>query len=940
MEQYTDSQYDDDLTIGSDEYDDSFLTTDVDLFEFGGDEDSAISRLKSLVLSIDWEITDEVLQQFNDEILDLKDIWANEKIRMVYLQALEKIGKYISREKADSHPNAIRLLLSMYYNLERIVLSDELSEAEKKKILLEDVRRFEKLKKLIGKGSRVMEPIAAPEPVVVKGAESDVGELFDLKAIVLGIDWEIAENDLLALREEAMRLEEIYADSKPKLVFLQGIGTLGAYIRKKKSNAHADAFKILHSFYEGLEKLVRAPYLTLEQEKEILRPEVNKFNALKSVISGTLGKKDRDEDESEDEEGIDLSGSTTIVPAFADLPEEGTFGFQEEIEAKALKLAVPINVDEHIDKFFGEEEKPAAALADTKMVSSGVESAEREAEEFSAAFFDGGEGQEAADFEIDRATALQGVDVETEADDESGEEALPVVKGEVAPALADSGDTSAFGVAEPRQEAPEEVLAEELTGRLDDFFNTAEAPEGPTAPVLTAFEVPAAVALQGVDVETEADEEEEPVAPVSLRDTEGPAGISAPAFAETEELPRGPEEESPAGMGWEDEPVAAFGDEDIPAALFSVDETLEEAEAGLEEEAVEQRFDELFASLPEEGTPTVEAAVEEEVEAFFSLEEPEEVAFMEPAFEEAEGPVFELAEEEPVEAPATEEVVEIEGAEIGIEEVVEELVPELQYRLDAEPELAAEGGLGEAFIEEPVIPAEPAVEEVVTEGEVLTGLRGCVQSIGIEVDDVIIRGLSSEIASLRQRWDDRPLAKTFLQLMSTVAHHIDQYRYGASDDSNTLLVSIMDDLERSTAEVDKAQELLLASTGKVLQWQQAMLERQAVRGEDGYLAFVDTARVAKVAPAEELFLEEEPEEAVAAEPPAEPFEEEVEEEAAVSLQEAVAEEPLPAAIFKTIDVSEGNVSEIIRQEIDALRDTLKKEIAELRKAMNMDDGNR
>ena len=149
MERYTDSQYDDDLTIGADDYDDSFETTDIDLFEFGGDDDSPISRLKTLVLSIDWEITDEVLLQFHDEVIDLKDIWANDKINMVYLQALEKIGMYIYKEKADSHPNSIKLLLSMYYNLERIVLSEELSAAEKKQILLDDVRRFEKLKKLI-----------------------------------------------------------------------------------------------------------------------------------------------------------------------------------------------------------------------------------------------------------------------------------------------------------------------------------------------------------------------------------------------------------------------------------------------------------------------------------------------------------------------------------------------------------------------------------------------------------------------------------------------------------------------------------------------------------------------------------------------------------------------------------------------------------------------
>ena len=53
VKQYTENQYDDDLTVGTDDYDDSYYTGSVDLFEFSNDEESPISRLKSLILSID-----------------------------------------------------------------------------------------------------------------------------------------------------------------------------------------------------------------------------------------------------------------------------------------------------------------------------------------------------------------------------------------------------------------------------------------------------------------------------------------------------------------------------------------------------------------------------------------------------------------------------------------------------------------------------------------------------------------------------------------------------------------------------------------------------------------------------------------------------------------------------------------------------------------------
>ena len=95
VEQYTENQYDDDLTAGSGEYDDSYYTGAEDLFGYTPDDESPISRLKSLVLSIDWEITDDVLMEFNEELVDLKDIWAGEKINLVYVQALENLSKYI-----------------------------------------------------------------------------------------------------------------------------------------------------------------------------------------------------------------------------------------------------------------------------------------------------------------------------------------------------------------------------------------------------------------------------------------------------------------------------------------------------------------------------------------------------------------------------------------------------------------------------------------------------------------------------------------------------------------------------------------------------------------------------------------------------------------------------------------------------------------------------
>ncbi len=218
MEQYKEGQYDDDLTVGIDEYDEDLTTGTVDLFEYVGDDGSPLARLKSIILSIDWEINDDILRQFNEELLDLKDIWADNKINLIYVQALEKLSKYIYKEKADAHPNTIKLLLTFYANLEKIVSADSLSEQDKKTILLDDIQRFEKLKRKIGLTPEKAPASPAPGEVdnQIPKAESVEDEeeidtpseklstsveeletldeenpLLNLKAIVYGMDWEI-----------------------------------------------------------------------------------------------------------------------------------------------------------------------------------------------------------------------------------------------------------------------------------------------------------------------------------------------------------------------------------------------------------------------------------------------------------------------------------------------------------------------------------------------------------------------------------------------------------------------------------------------------------------------------------------------------------------------------------------------------------------------------
>jgi len=711
VEQYTENQYDDDLTVEAGDYEEYDPVGAVDLFEFSYQEESPISRLKSLILSIDWEITDETLIQFNDELVDLKDIWAAEKINLIYIQALEKISKYIYQQKADAHPDAIKLLLTFYYNLEKIVYSEDLTENQKKDILLKDVKRFEFLKRQIANQGQDNHMFRDEEDSQKKLVDDPVrgNELLALKAIVLGIEWEITDQDLNGLREEVIRLEEEYAESRPRLILLQGIGILGAYIKVKKGNAHAEAFKLLHHFFESLETIVKTA-MSLDEEKEILFPTVERFESFKALVGPTLTQ-----DSTYQEEEDDLESSPgemkDIQPAFADLPEEGTEGFQENVEARDLGYDDSIDVSSHINNFFGDEgpdqtdqrdEAVTVAETDESVGSVSVDSAlalegadvgydneddeevagqtesilmdSEELEMESPVSTDAGSEVELTEPDqdvdtitsVDKKLALEGVDVETEADDESDEEALPLKEsGSLAPALGGNEETSAYSADSFVDPSSEESLSEELSATLDDFF---------------------------ID--------EQPVAEVAV------------------DLKADPEEKVDAAV--EQQQTA----EDVPATEEPGEDKIEAEGGG-------------------EGSSVVEGITEK-----------------------------------------SDEVIEA-----------------------ADQDLAA---------------ADDPIEAL--------GLY--IDSIGLELDDKIIESLSSEIDQLNHLWAAKPLEKSFLQLLSTVTQHIDQYRSDSSSESYGLLKSGYDALGSLGEDAGQNQELLYNEISRVVQWQQDMLSARELSAKD------------------------------------------------------------------------------------------------------------
>lgn len=133
-----------------------------------------LSELKNLILSIDWEITDEVLDKLLQQIEDLNMIYKHDKSVLTLLQILNSLGVYIKKNQAKAHPKTFKTLNSVFSSLDKVVLSKDMAAADKNKILNSEMNRYKKLRVQIAQSKaekkkqkiKCLEPeMASPETI-------------------------------------------------------------------------------------------------------------------------------------------------------------------------------------------------------------------------------------------------------------------------------------------------------------------------------------------------------------------------------------------------------------------------------------------------------------------------------------------------------------------------------------------------------------------------------------------------------------------------------------------------------------------------------------------------------------------------------------------------------------------------------------------------------
>lgn len=169
------------------------------------DTNTSLEKLKSIVLSIDWEITDACLTDLIEETEVLIPRFEVDRLMQTLLRMLNSLGRYIQKRKARSHPDAIKRIMSIYHSLEKLCASEQTDIKTKEHTIAKEIAAFKKLKQQVEGQSKKAIPA---QVTTTESAETVVHDQFQLKETVQEIERRLSseiqklKKQLAALKKE------------------------------------------------------------------------------------------------------------------------------------------------------------------------------------------------------------------------------------------------------------------------------------------------------------------------------------------------------------------------------------------------------------------------------------------------------------------------------------------------------------------------------------------------------------------------------------------------------------------------------------------------------------------------------------------------------------------------------------------------------------------
>ena len=103
---------------------------------------SPLKDMKSIILSIEWEINEGILEQLEEEINKLYLFYTGDRIIQGFLRILRFLGRYIRVRGTRTNQDSANLLLSVYDQFESVMIQGGMNESRKQAVLVDSIRKY------------------------------------------------------------------------------------------------------------------------------------------------------------------------------------------------------------------------------------------------------------------------------------------------------------------------------------------------------------------------------------------------------------------------------------------------------------------------------------------------------------------------------------------------------------------------------------------------------------------------------------------------------------------------------------------------------------------------------------------------------------------------------------------------------------------------------
>jgi hypothetical protein len=214
-----------------------------------------LAELKNLILSIDWEITDEVLNNLIQQLKDLQLTYTHDKIVTTFLQILNSLGNYIKTHRARAHPKTFKILNSVFSSLDKVVLNKDMTDSAKKKILRAEMNRYKELRTQIAKNKTA----AAQRKKTSKPAIKEAMKIEEIKEAPVVAKAESAEKPADAVDEE------LILSDQPQVAT---VNTLAEAVEEEIIPSNQPQVAAVTTLAEAVEEIKRYLHMEISAIKE------------------------------------------------------------------------------------------------------------------------------------------------------------------------------------------------------------------------------------------------------------------------------------------------------------------------------------------------------------------------------------------------------------------------------------------------------------------------------------------------------------------------------------------------------------------------------------------------------------------------------------------------------------------------------------------------